>query len=219
MPQLRIVLADDHALVRETLARWLAKSDSINVIAQVSNSDDAITIAAREGPDIVVLDINMPGGDVFEAARIIRIRSPKSKIIFLSAFHLDRYIEQALASGALGYVTKGESPETLERAIRAVASGGVYFSPDVQARIVIDVSGPRLVDTAHTRTRTSTLTPRELEVLRYLATGLSKKEIADKLDLSIGTINNHAANLMRKLDIHDRVKLTHFAIREGLIGT
>lgn len=217
MPPLRILLADDHALVRETLGRWLANSDSINVIAQVSNSDDAITVAAREEPDIVVLDINMPGGDVFEAARIIRIRSPKSKIIFLSAFHLDRYIEQALAAGALGYVTKGESPEMLERAIRAVASGGVYFSPDVQARILIDVSGPRLVDTAHTRT--STLTPRELEVLRYLATGLSKKEIADKLDLSIGTINNHAANLMRKLDIHDRVKLTHFAIREGLIGT
>lgn len=217
MAALRILLADDHTLVRETLARWLASSDSITVIAQVSNSDDAITIAAREEPDIVVLDINMPGADVFEAARIIRIRSPKSKIIFLSAFHLDRYIEQALAAGALGYVTKGESPETLERAIRAVASGGVYFSPDVQARIVIDVSGPRLVDTA--QTRTSMLTPRELEVLRYLATGLSKKEIADKLDLSIGTINNHAANLMRKLDIHDRVKLTHFAIREGLIGT
>ncbi|GMU81405.1 MAG: response regulator transcription factor [Phycisphaerales bacterium] len=217
MAALRILLADDHTLVRETLGRWLASSDSITVIAQVSNSDDAITIAAREEPDIVVLDINMPGADVFEAARIIRIRSPKSKIIFLSAFHLDRYIEQALAAGALGYVTKGESPETLERAIRAVASGGVYFSPDVQARIVIDVSGPRLVDTA--QTRTSMLTPRELEVLRYLATGLSKKEIADKLDLSIGTINNHAANLMRKLDIHDRVKLTHFAIREGLIGT
>lgn len=217
MAALRILLADDHTLVRETLGRWLANSDSITVIAQVSNSDDAITIAAREEPDIVVLDINMPGADVFEAARIIRIRSPKSKIIFLSAFHLDRYIEQALAAGALGYVTKGESPETLERAIRAVASGGVYFSPDVQARIVIDVSGPRLVDTA--QTRASMLTPRELEVLRYLATGLSKKEIADKLDLSIGTINNHAANLMRKLDIHDRVKLTHFAIREGLIGT
>lgn len=215
MAAIRVLLADDHALVRETLFRWLTNA-GITVVAQVSNSDDAISVASREEPDIVVLDINMPGGDVFESARTIRIRSPRSKLIFLSGFQPDRYIAQALAVGALGYVSKGESPESLERAIRAVAAGGVYFSPEVQSRIVIDVDGPRLLEAA--RTRSSTLTPREVEVLRLLALGLSKKEIADKLDLSIGTVNNHAANLMRKLDIHDRVKLTHFAIREGLIG-
>jgi DNA-binding NarL/FixJ family response regulator len=168
-------------------------------------------------PDIVLLDIDMPGMAAFDAARTIRLRSPRTRLAFVSAHFHDRYIEQALGVGAMGYITKGEPPETVARAIRSIAGGGAYFSPDVQARIVIDVSGPRLAD--QQRTRVSILTAREQEVLRYLASGLAKKEIAETMNLSVGTVNNHAANLMKKLDIHDRVELTRFAIREGIVTT
>lgn len=211
-----IVIADDHAMVRDTLAGWLTGVPDFQILAVVKDGDAAISAAVRSQPDIVVLDIDMPGIQAFDAAKTIKIRSASTKIIFLSAFCHDSYIEQALLAGALAYVTKSEAPGSLENAIRAVAAGGVYFSPDVQSRIIVDVDGPRLTQGA-IRTRTSTLTARELEVLRYLSSGRSKKEIADTMTLSVGTVNNHAANLMRKLDIHDRVELTRFAIREGLI--
>lgn len=215
--KITVVLADDHAMVRGTLASWLAGSPDISVLAAVHNADEAMLEAARLNPDVVLLDIDMPGMQVFEAARLIRVRSPATRVLFVSAYFHDRYIEQALAAGAMGYVTKGEQPAAIVRAIETVASGGTYFSPDVQSRIVIDVTGPTLLEQA--RTRTSILTARELEVLRHLASGLSKKEIAETMNLSVGTVNNHAANLMKKLDIHDRVELTRFAIREGMVTT
>jgi DNA-binding NarL/FixJ family response regulator len=163
-----------------------------------------------------VLDIDMPGVEVFEAARMIRNRSPQTRVIFLSAFTHDRYIESALKAGALGYVTKTEGPETVVRAIHAMAAGQCYFSAAVQCRIVIDDHGPSL-SADRLSTRASMLTARETEVLRYIAQGKSKKEIASTMHLSVKTVENHTANIMTRLDIHDRVELARFAIREGMI--
>ena len=211
---IKVLLADDHTLLRRAVGRVLHESPSIAVVAEVANADDAIAAALRYQPNVVVLDIDMPGIASFDAARTITARVPNAKILFLSAFTHDRYIEAALAAGALGYLSKNEPPEKVIDAIRAVAVGQCYFSPEVQSRLVIDSDGVHL---GHSTSRASLLTNREMEVLRYIARGLSKKEIAKTMHLSVKTVENHSASIMSRLDIHDRVELTRFAIREGLI--
>lgn len=208
-----VILADDHSLVRGALTSWLRQS-GIQVLAEVGNADAAVTACISHAPDVVVLDIDMPGLQCFDAARSIKARCPSTRVLFLSAFFNDRYIEDSLAVEASGYVTKGEPPQTVVAAIREVASGGVYFSPEIQSRLVIDSGGVRLG--SRPQTRSSTLTQREVEVLRYIAKGLAKKEIASTMHLSVKTVDNHCTSLMNKLDIHDRVELARFAIREGL---
>lgn len=211
---IRAILADDHALVRSTLANWFRGTTDIQVIAEVKSAEEALNECIRTLPDVLVMDIDMPGLSCFDAARTIAARCPNIRIIFLSAFMHDRYIEEALAVGASGYVTKGQPPQAVTDAVRSAASGGTYFVPEVQARLVVDSNGVRL--SGRRQTRISMLTPRELEVLRYIARGMSKKEIADTIHLSVKTVDNHSTSLMAKLDIHDRVELTRFAIREGL---
>jgi DNA-binding NarL/FixJ family response regulator len=212
---IRVVLADDHTLVRQSLARLLNENANMQVLADVGSADEAVEVCIRQngGPDVVVLDIDMPGIAAFDAARTIIARCPSAKVIFLSAFTHDRYIQAALACGAMGYLCKTEPPEKVVKAIRSVASGQTYFSPEVQSRLVIDSSGVHL----ELQPTMKNLTPRELEVLTYIAKGLSKKEIANLMHLSVKTVENHTANVMSRLDIHDRVQLTRLAIREGLI--
>ncbi len=212
--RITVLLADDHALVRDVLADRLNREDDIRVVAVVDNAETAIAAAIEHRPTIILMDIDMPGLTCFEAARTIQQRCAGPAIIFLSAYFHDQYVEQALAVRAAGYVTKNEPLDTVVRAIRSVAGGGSYFSPEVQARIVVEATGTRLAQ--RKQSRAATLTQRELEVLRYIARGMSQKEIAQVLHLSVKTIHRHGANLMEKLDIHDRVELTRFAIREGL---
>lgn len=211
---IRILIADDHALVRSSIARCLTAEDGITVVAEVENASDAVDRALQLKPDIVLLDIDMPGLLPFDAAKTITNHLPETRIMFVSAFSHDRYIQAALDVNASGYVTKGESAENVIAAIRAVSRGRTFFSSNVQARMVIDSRGARLAETP--LARHGTLTQRELEVLRYIASGMSKKEIAATMHLSVKTVDNHSTNLMSKLDIHDRVELTRYAIREGL---
>jgi len=210
-----VVLADDHTLVRETLVHWLNTTPDIRVLARVADGDEAVTVALHHRPDVAVLDIDMPGRDCFDAAETVGRALPQTRILFLSALLHDCYIEQALAARAAGYLSKGEPPETLAAAIRAAKAGHVYFSPEVQARIVVDDRGPRLANPAQTRSQT--LSTRELEVLRHLARGLTRKEIARQMCLSPDTVHAHTSNLMRKLQVHNRVDLATFAVREGLV--
>jgi len=209
-----ILLVDDHAMMRRLLGARLEAEPDIVVVAAVENADEAVTEAVRLKPDIILMDIDMPGVSCFEAARIIRERHPDSRIVFLSAFFHDRYIEQAMAVQAWGYITKSEPEDSVIKAIRKVSNGVAYFSPEVQARIVVDFQGARLANPG--RSRVSTLTEREMEVLRYLARGMAKKEIARTMHISANTVNRHTTSLMAKLDIHDRVELARYAIREGL---
>lgn len=214
MKPLRILIADDHAMMRGTLAKWLQDVENVEVVSAVANADEALAAAVQENPDIVLMDIDMPGLGCFNAARSIAGQCPDTSIIFVSAFFHDRYIEQALGVEAAGYVTKSEPPESLIDAIQTVAAGGVYFSPEVQSRIVVDSEGAKLTD--QTQTRVSSLTRRELEVVRYIARGLLNKEIAQIMGISAKTVEQHTFHLMTKLDIHNRVELARFAIREGL---
>ena len=210
-----IVLADDHALVRRSLAAILRTATGLSIVGDAGTTDEAISLAIRHQPTVVVLDIDIPGVECFEAARTIRSRCARTSILFLSAFSHDRYIDAALNVGALGYVTKSEPPEAVIAAIRAIASGQCYFSPDIQSRIVISKEGVRLAN--EPKSRSATLTAREVEVLRYIARGMSKKEIAQTMHLSVKTVENHASNVMTRLAIHDRVELARYAIREGLV--
>lgn len=210
-----VLLADDHDLIGRMLSSYIEAEADMTVVGTVRNAEDAIREGIQLKPDIGLLDIDMPGPSCFDAARTICARSPETRIIFLSAFIEDRYVQQALDVSAAGYVTKMESPQTVVGAIRTAAAGGVYFSPDVQKRIVLDSSGPRLA-----RSRASglaKLTRREIDVLQNIALGFSKKQIAKRLSISVNTVDNHTNHLMTKLDIHDRVALTRWAIKEHLV--
>ncbi len=210
-----IVLVDDHALIREALRYRLGQHPDLKVVDDVSCADDAILSVVQHQPDIVIMDIDMPGMLPFEAVGIIRQRCRETRLIFLSECASVFCIEQALECGAWGYLTKLESADRLISAIHAVRSGRPCFAPEVQARLVVDGDGVRL--RPGSRTGMATLTPRELEVLRYIARGLSQKAVAEVMHLSPKTISFHMTSLMNKLDIHDRVRLARFAIREGLV--
>ena len=210
---IRVLLADDHALVRDMLARTLAR-EGMRVVASVDTADSAETYGRREQPDVAVLDIDMPGKSIFEVARSIHETSPDTRIIFLSAFVHDHYIEQALAVEASGYLTKAEPPEAVVASIRKVVAGAASFSTEVLDRVVISESGARL---AGRHARVALLTDREREVLGYVAQGLQQKQIAQQAGISIKTVQHHITHIMEKLEIHDRVELARFAIREGVI--
>lgn len=212
--RISVLLADDHSMVRRLLGRRLEVEPDMTVVATVSDAEEATAEAARLRPGIILMDIDMPGLSCFEAARTIRRQCPDSRIIFLSAFFHDRYIEQALAVQAWGYITKHEPEDSVLEAIRKVSSGFAYFSPEVKARIVVGSQGASFA--SHGRARASSLTEREMEVLRYLARGMSKKAIAGTMHISVHTVNRHTTTLMAKLDIHDRVELARYALREGL---
>lgn len=209
-----VLLVDDHALVRESLRDRLNAEPGLHVVGTAGRAEDALEHLLEWRPDVVLLDIDMPGRSSFEAARVIKQRLPSARVVFLSAFSHDRYIESALEAHATGYVTKDEPPDVVVAAVRAAAQDVAYFSPKVAARLVVDTHGLHLAAGAHSRA--ALLTPRELEVLRHLSRGLSKKEIAVLLSVSVKTVSRHAENLMAKLDIHDRVELARYAIREGL---
>ncbi len=213
MSSISVLVVDDHAMVRSALARGLDRDPELKVIAEASDAGQAVDLALQQRPDVVIMDIDMPGPTCFEAARRMAEECPQTKVIFLSAFFHDHYVEEALAVKARGYLTKREPQESLVAAVKEVARGGVCFSEEVQNRIVVDEEGIRLTGQL---TRGSKLTRREVEVLRYLARGMSKKEIAATMHRSVKTVENHCSNIMKKLDIHDRVELALYAIREGL---
>lgn len=212
--EIRILLVDDHALVRDGLSVRLQQEEDFAVVGLADDASAALSMMADRRPDIVLLDIDMPGLSCFEAARAICVQWPGARIIFLSAFLTDRYVEEALRVRARGYLIKSEPPAALIAAIRTVQTGGMCFSDEVRARLVVSDEGVALAEGA--KTKASTLTGRETEILRYLARGLAKKEIAALTHVSIKTVETHTHHLMNKLDLHDRVALTRFAIREGL---
>ncbi len=209
-----VLLVDDHAMFRETLARALAGETGIRVLGGAGTADEALARVREIQPDIVLMDIDMPGQVCFEAAGAIQAEPPGPRVVFLSAFFNDHYIQRALQIRAWGYIVKSEPAAAVVTAVRRVAAGETYFSPEVQARLVMEGRVPRLEPGP--RTRSATLTERELEILRYLARGMGQKQVAHLLEISPHTVHRHVNALMTKLDIHDRVELARYAIREGM---
>jgi DNA-binding NarL/FixJ family response regulator len=214
-PRTRIVLADDHAILRDMLAERLALEPDFEIVAAVPDADQALALVRAQPVDLLVLDIDMPGLSPFAAARQVREECPATRVVFLSAYLRDGYLVQALAVEAAGYLVKEDAPEAIVDGLRRAARGRVAFSPAVRARLVSHRESVELSNAP--AGRLSLLTPRELEVLRYLASGLSRKELARTMQISAKTVEQHCDHLMQKLGIHDRVELARFAIREGLV--
>ncbi|MSR40689.1 MAG: response regulator transcription factor [Phycisphaerales bacterium] len=213
---LTVLVVDDHALIRAALVSVLNDSSDIRVIGEASNGAEAVEFAHKLSPRVVIIDIEMPGVDAFHAAsHILQVR-PNTAILFLTGSQQDRAIEQALKVGALGFMLKSDNTNLLPDAIRAVARGEQYFSPSVLARVNGDPGAFRRKKISGTKS--DTLSDREVEVLRYVGRGFAKKQIADMLGISVKTVDKHVTSVMEKLDIHDRVELALYTVREGLIS-
>jgi DNA-binding NarL/FixJ family response regulator len=212
---IKVLVVDDHALVRDVLAERLDAETDIQVVATAPDAGAALELSRVHAPHVVLMDIDMPGPSPFETAARMRADAPGMKLIFLSAYVNDQYIDQALELQAQGYLSKDEPAEEVIDAVRRAQRGATRFSKSVSDRIVLEPGGVRL--SARSSSRLSLLTPREREVLGYLAAGMPKKEIARLLDISPKTVEKHCDHLMNKLEIHDRVKLARYAIREGLM--
>jgi len=215
MSKIKILLADDHTLFRQGVAGLLGAYGDVEIICEVSNGSDAVSNCLELRPDLVLVDISMPGLGSFDATRQIKKARPETRVIFLSMYDDEDYLQHALESGASGYVLKNAAVPELITAIREVARGGSYLSPRLMTRLVDDFRGRVKGPTQVSRFRT--LTPRELEVLKRLAEGGSVKEIACELNLSSKTVDAHKFNLMRKLDVHNKAQLVHYAFQKKII--
>ncbi len=211
-----VLVVDDHALIRSALVSVLNDTADLNVVAEAANGADAVELAHKHSPTVVLLDVDMPGVDAFHAASHILQLRPKTGIIFLTATDSDRAIELALKSGALGYIVKSDDPSSIPTGIRAVARGEQYFSPRAAERVKGNASDMRKRKV--TGTRGTALSEREVEVMRYVGRGFAKKQIAEMLGISVKTVDKHVTSVMEKLDIHDRVELALYAVREGFIN-
>lgn len=213
---IQIIIIDDHRLVTETLASRLNREAGISVVATAHDGDAGLKSVLELQPDVVILDVNVPGKGSFEAAQEISAQLPSAKILFLTGFLSDIFIEQALRNrNTRGYVLKGEPFDVLVRAIRRATVDEFTFSKEVEERLKYAESEKRFV--LQGECRLSELTGRQIEVLRHLAGGESVKEVARRLHLSEKSVDSHKYRIMHKLGIHDRVGLARYAIREGLM--
>jgi DNA-binding NarL/FixJ family response regulator len=208
----RVILADDHTLVRDGIRRILEGEADISVVDEAADGNAAIDAVARTAADVLVLDLTMPGRDGLEVLGRVRVVRPEMRIIVLTMHAGREYVARAMQEGAAGYLLKDSAVQDLVSAVRTVVAGGSYYSPAIQqqmAEFVRDASrGPQGV---------LALTDRERDVLRLLVRGLSSKEIGNALDISARTVETHRANLMRKLGVKSVALLTQMAIREGLV--
>ena len=215
MPKIKCLLVDDHTLFRQGVRRLLESESDFEVVGEAADGGEAVEKARELRPDIVLMDIGMPGLSSFESARQIKKNRMETKILFLTMYEDEDYLVQCLEVGASGYVLKDTPAPQLLTAVKDVYKGGKYLSSQVLGKLVEDFRS-RVRDT-RMRPRISTLTPREREILKLLAEGNSVKEIAVILGLSVKTVEAHKFNLMRKLDIHNKAQLVTYAIQKKII--
>jgi len=215
MNTLRIVLADDHTLFRQGLRRVLEEQPGWHVVAEASDGAEAVRLTLESEPQIVILDIAMPRLNGVEATRQIGRRLPDVRILIVSMYSDDLYITQALQAGAHGFILKDSADADLVRAVRDLAAGKSYFSPDV-SKVVLDDYVRHLADRGVTD-RFDALSEREREVFQLIAEGHSNKEIAHLLHVSPGTVETHRARIMEKLDLHSAAEIVLYAVRKGVI--
>lgn len=213
-----VLLADDHLIVREGVRFLINSSADMRVVGEVGTGALAITAAKSLRPDVIVMDIAMPVLGGLDAARQILAAAPATKILFLSAYLDDEYIDRAIKVGAMGYLVKQTSSLLLGDAIRSVHAGKKIFSPVVEARL--QASQEDLPGRAGKASkRIASLTGREIDVVRLIATGKTNRGVALSLAISTKTVEKHRQNVMNKLNIHDIAGLTRYAIADGLVGS
>jgi DNA-binding NarL/FixJ family response regulator len=209
----KIVIADDHRMFRQGLRNLLERRPGVRVVGEADNGQEAVTLARRHSPDLVIMDVSMPGLNGIEATRMIRARQPAARILGLSMHADRRFVVEMLKHGALGYVLKDAAFEELSQAIRQVLKGQIYLSPSVANLVVKDY-----IDAIRGggESAFAVLSPREREVLQLLAEGKGTKQIAARLNVSVKTVESHRKQIMDKLDIHSLAELTKYAVREGI---
>ena len=212
---IRVLLAEDHKLVRAGIRSLLQDLIGIEVVGEAGNGREALQLMETLHPDVVLMDIAMPELNGLEAAKRINKDFPGVRVIILSMHTSEEYVLQALRAGAAGYLLKDANPVELELAIKAVVQGETYLSPAVSKHVVKDY----LRRVGKQTDLLQVLTSRQREVLQLIAEGHATKEIADKLDIGVKTVETHRAQLMDRLDIHDEAGLVRYAMRVGLIRT
>ena len=208
---IRVLLADDHAIVRSGLREILESTGDIVVAAEANNGHDVLAKVRQEDLDVVVCDLSMPGRSGIELIKLIKAERPKLKVLVLSMHSEEQYAVRAVKSGASGYLTKESAPDELVAAIRRIAGGGAYISPETAERLVLDSSKPG-EGLPHAQ-----LSDREFEVYRMIVSGRSVTDIATTLNLSVKTISTHKSRILQKMGMGSEAELVRYAVKHGLV--
>ena len=215
MKRIRVLLADDHSVVRKGLRMQLQQQEHFEVVAEAADGREAVRLAESENPDVVIMDIVMPGLSGIEATSQIVKRNPRTGVVIFSMHADDTYLSRALAAGAKGYLLKDGEDLDLTRAVEAAAEGKPFFSPTIAGILVGDYM--RQLQQRGLQDSYELLTEREKETLQLLAEGQSNKEVARTLNLSVYTVETHRSNIMEKLDLHTTADIILYAVRKKLI--
>jgi two-component system, NarL family, response regulator NreC len=217
MEKTKILVVDDHPLVRFGVINQLKSANEFVIVGEAENGEEAIEKTKTLKPDLVIIDIFMPGLSGIEATRLIKKKHPETKVLALTGFENEDYVYQIIRSGAGGYVLKSAEKDELLKAVRAVINGERFFSPGI-SKLMIDnylrraEGKPEPVPEG-----TIPLTPREREIVALIADGMTNQEIGEKLFISARTVDTHRTNIMQKLDIHDVASLVRYAMQKGLV--
>ncbi len=215
MCKITLILADDHAVVRSGLRMLLDAQSDMEIVGEAENGREAVELTRTLNPDVVLMDILMPEMNGIEATRLITGMETDTAVLALTMYEDEQYFIEMLRAGAAGYVPKRAAPDVLVTAIRTVNLGAVFIFPSMATRLVQDYFGRELEE--NSSANAADLTPREKEVLVLISDGLTNSDIGDKLGISIKTVDRHRENIMKKLELHNRIDLVKYAIREGLI--
>jgi NarL family two-component system response regulator LiaR len=208
-----VLIVDDHSVVREGVRGYLEAQPDISIAGEAASGEEAVRLAADQVPDVLLMDLVMPGMDGVEATRRVRRVSPRSQVVVLTSYHEDVHIFPAIKAGALSYLLKDVGPGELAAAVRAAAQGEATLHPHVATRVMQELRGAR----REVPNPFAELTDRELEVMRLVAEGLSNAKIAERLVLSEKTVKGYVSNILSKLHLADRTQAAVFAWREGMM--
>ena len=218
MSKTRVLCVDDHAFLAEGLRSKIELEHDLEFVDWLPDASNLVKKVDELKPDVVTLDIEMPGPDPFEAlADVNRRFEEEVKVIVLSAYVRDTYVDAAIEAGAWGFLSKADDPDSIVQAIRRVRDGNFAIGPSVEGRVPIDALSRRGKSAGKLQSRSNLLTTREQQILRMIGRGMSRNEIAKELFRSSKTIDAHQQSIMKKLDLHDRVELVRYAIREGIV--
>jgi len=207
---IRVIVADDHIIFRQGLLKLLQSAEGITVAGEAGDGKEALTMILNESPDIAVLDISMPGLSGIEISKELKAKGCATKVVYLTMHNDVLTAKKALTSGGVsGYILKDDAFEDLLYAIKSVSSGGKFISPSISDKI-LQPSPPKAVEK-------NILTEREREILKLIASGLTNRKIADKLSISVKTVETHRARILQKLDFHTTAELVKYAIKTGLL--